>query len=106
MSRKQRISQRLSEQLEPVYLEVNEETQMHNVPADAESHFRVVVVSSRFEGLTPVARQRLVNQLVADEFANGMHAFSVYTWTPQQWVEKGGQAPNSPPCLGGSKEKR
>lgn len=106
MSRKERIKQLLAEQFQPLHLEVEDESHMHNVPEGAQSHFKVILVSDQFEGMTPVARQRKVNQLVAEEFATGMHAFSLFTWTPQQWFEKGGQAPDSPPCLGGSKEQR
>lgn len=45
------ITQALTENLSPVHLEVINESYMHNVPKGAETHFKVLVVSSRFESL-------------------------------------------------------
>ena len=38
-----RIESKVSDGLHPVHLEVNNESYMHNVPAGAESHFRLPV---------------------------------------------------------------
>jgi BolA protein len=32
-----------------------------------------------------------------------MHALALHIYDPQQWLEKFGQAPMSPPCAGGDK---
>jgi len=104
MSRKARIEQTLSHTLRPMHLEISDESHMHNVPAGAESHFQVLVVSDAFEGEKLVGRHRRINALLRDELAGGMHAFAIHAWTPQEWFAKGGgPAPESPPCLGGSK---
>lgn len=50
MNRQQTIEQKLQEALTPVYLEVVNETHMHNVPEDNESHYKVIAVSGLFEG--------------------------------------------------------
>lgn len=89
--------------LDPVHLEVVNESHMHSVPANSETHFRVTVVSDRFEGQLPVARHRLVNGILRDELASGVHALALHTRTPDEWFEQGGAVPDSPPCLGGSK---
>ena len=96
------IHRKLHEALAPVHLDVQNESGMHNVPKGSETHFKVLVVSSAFEGLGPVDRHRKVNALLAAEFAAGMHALSLRALTPSQW--EGEQAPfESPRCLGGSK---
>lgn len=100
--RKTRITQALTKTFTPTHLEVIDETFMHAVPKDAQSHFKLLVVSEAFTGQTPIQRQRAVNKLLLDEFQQGLHALSIHAWTPQQWFEKGGQAPESPPCHGGS----
>lgn len=41
----------LTDRLVPVHLQVVNESYMHNVPKGAETHFKVLVVSERFEGL-------------------------------------------------------
>jgi len=104
MSRRQRIEKVLAQALRPMHAEVVDESHMHSVPAGAESHFKVLVVSEQFEGEKLVARHRRVNRLLNDEFAGGMHALAIHAWTPQEWFDKGGgAAPQSPQCMGGSK---
>ncbi|QIK37567.1 BolA family transcriptional regulator [Caldichromatium japonicum] len=101
MNRKQRIEQRLQEALSPVYLDVADESYMHAVPTEAESHFKLLVVSAAFAGISLLERHRQINELLADEFKQGLHALTMHTWTPEEWQARGG-APESPPCLGGS----
>lgn len=45
------IRKKLTEILSPQHLEVINESYMHNVPASAETHFKVVVVSNKFENV-------------------------------------------------------
>jgi BolA protein len=104
MTRKARIEQALSETLSPMHLEVTDESHMHNVPEGAESHFKVLVVSDAFSGEKRIGRHRRVNALLKPELDGGMHALAIHAWTPDEWFEKGGgQAPDSPQCMGGSK---
>ncbi len=103
MTRSERIRERLASELSPVHLEVVDESHMHSVPDGAESHFKVVAVSDRFAENKLVARHRLVNQALKDEFANGLHALALHTLTPEEWFDKGGMVSPSPQCMGGSK---
>ena len=105
MSRQSRIESKVQDALSPMHLEVVDESHMHSVPPGAESHFRVLVVSERFEGQGLVARHRALNQLLHEELHGGLHALALHTWTPEEWFDKGGAAPQSPPCLGGSKAR-
>lgn len=45
------IQNKLQTALEATHLEVINESYMHNVPKGAETHFKVVVVSDKFDGL-------------------------------------------------------
>jgi BolA protein len=96
------IEAKLGEALHPVHLEVVNESAMHNVPPGSETHFKVLVVSSRFEGLGLVDRHRRVNEALRDELRGGVHALSIRALTPEQWGETTDRFV-SPPCLGGSK---
>ncbi len=88
--------------LRPVHLEVIDESYMHSVPAGAESHFRLLIVSERFEGKSAVQRHQAVYAILADEVKNHIHALGLQTLTPDEW--RTDQARNeSPECLGGSK---
>ena len=104
MSRAQRIQDQITRELSPLHLELVDETTQHNAPPEGESHFKLLVVSNHFTGLKPLARHRLINGLLGDEFAAGLHALAMHTWTPDEWFLKGGQAPTSPPCQGGDKD--
>lgn len=106
MSRRKRIREHLQSALSPFHLEVTDESHQHKVPPGSESHFKVVVISDRFAGQTLVARQRLVNEALQGEFESGLHALALSTWTLQEWVERGGISPDSPPCLGDSESGR
>ncbi len=48
------------------------------------SHLRVRVVSPDFEGLSLVARHRLVQGAVAAEFERGLHALAIEARTPAE----------------------
>jgi len=53
-------------------------------------HFRVLVVSARFEGLSRVAAQRLVYQALAPLMVDDIHAVEMRTLTPEQWRQLNG----------------
>lgn len=102
MNRKQRIEETIQTALQPLYLDVVDESYMHAGPADAESHFKVLVVSETFDGVPLIERHRTVNALLDEELRVGLHALTMHTWTPAEWHAKGGAAPESPPCQGGA----
>ena len=89
--------------LDPLHLEVVNESHMHSVPENSETHFKVTVVSDQFEGKMLVARHRLVNGILEEELGGGVHALALHTRTPDEWFEQGGAVPDSPQCMGGSK---
>jgi stress-induced morphogen len=96
------IVDKLSTALLPVHLEVDNESHQHSVPAGSETHFKVIVVSAGFEGMSRVARHRRVHGLLAEELSGGVHALSVIAKTPGEWAASN-DVPASPQCLGGSK---
>ncbi|MBP2161562.1 stress-induced morphogen [Asticcacaulis solisilvae] len=44
----------------------------------------MLIVSSAFEGLSRVARQRRVNTILAEELAGPVHALSIQAKTPAE----------------------
>ena len=100
------IGQRLLQQFEPVHIEVVNESHMHNVPANSETHFKVVLVAKDFEGKRKVARHQAVYGLLAEQLAGPVHALALHLYTPEEWLERASGAPNSPDCLGGSKAEQ
>jgi BolA family transcriptional regulator, general stress-responsive regulator len=104
MSMRATLHDKLVDALAPAALEVIDESHMHAVPKGAESHFKIVVVSDRFEGVPLIKRHRVVHEILRDELAGKIHALSVHAYTPVQWTARGEAIPASPPCRGGSKK--
>jgi len=103
MSMQQEIETKLREALQPVHLQVINESDNHNVPPGSESHFKVVIASAAFDGKMLLARHRMINEILAGELQNRIHALALHTYTPAEWAEQHAGAPTSPPCLGGGK---
>jgi len=103
MSVKEIIELKLAEGLSLLHMEVINESANHNVPVGSESHFKLILVSSAFEGKALLARHRSINVLLADELKNRIHALAIHAYTAEEWADKKGDAPLSPPCMGGEK---
>lgn len=101
MNMQERIENSLEAAIAPLFLDILNESHRHAGPA-TDSHFRVTVVSERFQGLSPVKRHQLVYAAVADELAAGVHALALHTYTPAEWQAAGNLIPASPDCRGGS----
>ncbi|KAM9807008.1 bolA-like protein 1 isoform X1 [Syngnathus typhle] len=99
------ITTKLTDAFHPDHLEVHNESHMHAVPPGSESHFRVLVVSGRFQGLSLLQRHRLVNETLKAELSTCVHALAIQAKTPEQWRGDPSLA-KSPPCLGGSRGDR
>ena len=96
-----RVAAKLGAAFAPDHLEVANESGNHNVPPGSETHFRVVIVSPRFEGQRLLGRHRAVNDALREELAGGVHALALHTYTPAEWRARAGDSPASPPCRGG-----
>jgi stress-induced morphogen len=81
---------------------VRNESYMHSVPPGSETHFKVTLVSARFEGKRQVQRHQAIYTCLADELKSGVHALALHTFSPAEW-QANNQVPASPQCLGGSK---
>ena len=103
MNTEETIVHKVEEGLQPAFLEVTNESNKHNVPANSETHFKVLVVSQQFEGQSLINRHRIVNKLLKEELSGGVHALALHTMTPPEWDsrQKLGGVADSPDCQGG-----
>jgi BolA protein len=80
------IAERLTAALSPTALEVVNDSHHHaghhGDDGTGETHFTVIVESPRFTGLSRVARQRLVNQALADLLETRIHALAIRARAP------------------------
>ena len=93
------IKQKLTDAFSPVHIDVINESNRHNVPPGSESHFKVVVVSDAFEAKRLIARHRLVNEVLAEELANTIHALSIHTYSEAEW-QQSPEVQRTPNCKG------
>lgn len=83
------IRMKLEQDLSPVSLEIINESHLHaghqeSFDGSGETHLRIKIVSSAFEGLSRIERHRKVNELVADEIALGLHAIAIEIKAPSE----------------------
>ena len=81
------LEQRLRETLQPLSLEVLDESSHHNGHAGANgtgfgTHFRVRITSHLFTGKSAVMRHRLVYDSLQDFMDQGLHALAIEAKLP------------------------
>ena len=86
------IRAKLTAAFAPQRLDVYDESAKHHGHAGAreggESHFRVTIVATAFEGLPLVARHRKINDVLADELRHQVHALTMLTLTPDEAAKR------------------
>jgi stress-induced morphogen len=66
-------------------LKVINESFMHNVPKDSESHFKIVIVSNDFKNLSLIQRHKLVYKSL-DNIMNNIHALSIQSFSDDEFA--------------------
>ena len=66
-------------------LKVLNESFMHNVPKDSESHFKIVIVSNDFKNLSLIQRHKLVYKNL-DNIMNNIHALSIQSFSDDEFA--------------------
>ena len=84
----EQLDLRLRETLDPVSLEVTDESFQHGGHAGANgtgfgTHFRVRITSHLFTGKSPLMRHRLVYDAVRDFMDQGLHALAIEASPPK-----------------------
>ena len=91
--RAEAIRTRLERRLDADHVQIEDDSALHAGHLGAQGgggHYRVTVVSARFEGLSRVAAQRLVYQALGELMTTDIHALEMRTLTPEQWRQSGG----------------
>ncbi len=87
------IRKKLTDEFAPQRLELEDDSWRHaghhheggmDARPGGESHFNLLIVSTAFQGLGRVARQRAVNAALEDELAGPVHALSIRALTPSE----------------------
>ena len=80
------IQTRLRAALAPLHIEVQDDSHLHEGHAGAREgrHFTVRIRSSRFAGLSRVARHRLVYDSLGPLAEQGVHALAIVAQAPDE----------------------
>ena len=82
----QHIRERLSA-LDPKHLDVIDESALHAGhpgAAGGAGHYRLIIVSARFDGMNMVARHRLIYQTLGDLMEKQIHALTITAFTQEE----------------------
>jgi BolA protein len=80
------IERELRASLDPLVLQVQDDSHLHAGHAGAREgrHFSVTLVSQRFVGLPRIARHRLVYDALRFLIPQGIHALAIQARTPEE----------------------
>ncbi|XP_032663299.1 bolA-like protein DDB_G0274169 isoform X2 [Odontomachus brunneus] len=95
------IRKKLETGLNPQHCDIINESYMHNAPKGSESHFKVVVVSEKFDKQPLLKRHQMIYDLLQTEMEEDIHALSIIAKTPEQWAASDKTVAASPACRGG-----
>jgi BolA protein len=80
------ITMKLTEAFAPQSLKVVDESHQHEGHAGSrpggQTHYRVYIVSPAFKGKTRLERHRMINGILSDELAGGVHALAIHAAAP------------------------
>lgn len=85
--RMERIRARLDATFAPIDCQLTDESHLHAGHAGAASgagHYRLRLVSERFEGVNRVARHRLVYDCLRDMMHSDIHALTIIAFAPSE----------------------
>jgi len=90
MSVEASIREKLVQALQPTRLDVVNESHLHaghrSSPGTGDSHYRVLVVSAAFAGKSRIDRHRMVNDALAAELRDKVHALAIKAHAPGEVI--------------------
>lgn len=96
-----RIQEILNNEFNPSYLNIVNESYLHSVPKEYETHFKITIVSKKFENKLTIDRHKLIYKLLQNEMGekndNKLHAVSIFAKTTEEWGKS--ENPQTPNCL-------
>ena len=94
------IEKKVTDQIKPDFLKVENESNRHAVPENSETHFKVTVVSDIFHNMRLLARHRIINKILQSELQGPVHALALHTFTNSEWRDRSQLTRDSGKCLG------
>jgi len=80
------MTRKLNDAFTPDSIDVVDESHLHEGHAGhrqgGQSHFRIYIVSQSFAGKSRIDRHRMINAVLADDLAGGVHALAIHASAP------------------------
>lgn len=78
--------------LNPIRIQLNNDSQKHaghvehlgSAGFTGETHYKLIIVSEAFSGQSRIDRQRMVMNLLKEEFNSGLHALEIKASSPSE----------------------
>lgn len=87
-----RIEEKLRVALNPIEFDLKNISHLHEGHAgdngSGESHFKLFIVSNKFEDMSRVNRQRLIYDILKDEMKTSVHALSIQALSESDFKNK------------------
>ena len=77
-------------------IEVVNESHMHNVPKNSETHFKLILVSDDFNDMSLISRHKKIYSAL-DRIIEKIHALSIHAFTYDEY-QKNNRSLESPNC--------
>ena len=78
------IANLLNNKLKVERMLLENESEMHNVPPQSETHFKLVIVSDDFTSMTKVKRHQLIYKILVETMKK-IHALSIQAFTIEEF---------------------
>ena len=78
------IKKTLIKEFNPSVLKIVNESYMHSVPKNAETHFKLVIVSDSFNNVSQVKRHQIIYKSLED-IMNQIHALSINSFDEAEY---------------------
>ena len=93
---KNTIKDLLNTEFNPATLIIENESFMHNVPENSESHFKIILASDCFKDVSNVKRHQLIYKSLENVMIK-IHGLSIYAFDLDE-IEKNPSVIDSPNC--------
>lgn len=97
MTIEKQLYDKITQTLSPLHIEIINESHLHRVRTNAETHFKVIIVSDKFISLSTLQKHQLVQKILSEEFKL-VHALSFSLLTPEEFKSISKEQLSSPPC--------
>ena len=74
----------INDKLSPSVLNLINESFMHNVPIDSESHFKILIVSNEFNNLSLLDRHKIIYKNLGS-LMKKIHALSIHAYNEEEF---------------------